>query len=232
MAFSWQCPYCNHNATITDAQHSVEQHDFYLNNKHETMLRLITQSIVCPNPECREYHIFAKLGTALRHTNYELSTDIQSWTLRPQSKAIPLPDYIPNAIIADYEEACLIKDLSPKSSATLARRCLQGILRDFWNVKPARLVDEIKSIQDKIDPITWQAIDAIRNVGNIGAHMEKDINVIVDVDPDEAQLLIGLLEHLIKEWYINRHERQKQMEALIGVAKQKQDAKQNKTAEE
>lgn len=232
MVFSWQCPYCNHNATINDEQHSVGRHDFFLNNKHDVKLRLISNAIVCPNPDCREYTITADLGTAVQGGLYDIGRSHQSWTLRPQSKAKPLPDYIPKAVVADYEEACLIKDLSPKSSATLARRCLQGILRDFWNVKPARLIDEIKSIQDEVDPITWQAIDVIRNVGNIGAHMEKDINVIVEVDPDEAQLLIGLLERLIKEWYINRHERQKQMEALIEVAKQKQDAKQNRPAEE
>lgn len=230
MVFSWQCPYCNHNATITNEQHSTVHHTFHLNNKHDESLRLLTNAIVCPNPICREYSITAELGIANRSTLYKLEYSLASWTLRPLSKAKPLPDYIPKAVIADYEEACLIKDLSPKSSATLARRCLQGILRDFWNVKPARLVDEIKSIQDKVDPITWQAIDAIRNVGNIGAHMEKDINVIVDVEPEEAQLLIGLLEHLIKEWYVNRHERQKQMEALIGLADQKQ-ADRKKVAE-
>jgi len=39
-----------------------------------------------------------------------------------------------------------------------------------------------------VDPLTWEAIDAVRKLGNIGAHMEKDINVIVDVDPEEAEL--------------------------------------------
>ncbi|MCF7482497.1 DUF4145 domain-containing protein [Vibrio sp. J1-1] len=225
MAFSWQCPYCNHNATINDQQYSVGIHDFHSNNKHKALLRLFTRSIICPNPDCREYSITAELGLAHPYQTKSIQKSLNSWTLKPQSTAKPLPNYIPQAIISDYEEACLIKDLSPKSSATLARRCLQGILRDYWGVKPARLVDEIKSIKDKVDPITWQAIDGVRGIGNIGAHMEKDINVIVDVEPEEAQLLIGLLEHLIKEWYINRHEREKQMQALIGVATQKQEDK-------
>ncbi|EGR9012123.1 hypothetical protein AOR11_04665 [Vibrio alginolyticus] len=225
MAFSWHCPYCNHNATINDEQYSVAKHDFHSNNKHDKRLRLFTHSIVCPNPECREYSITAELGIADPYSGHSIQKSLNSWTLKPHSTAKPLPDYIPQAIVSDYEEACLIKDLSPKSSATLARRCLQGILRDFWQVKPARLVDEIKSVKDKVDPITWQAIDGVRGIGNIGAHMEKDINVIVDVEPEEAQLLIGLLEHLIKEWYINRHEREKQMQALIGVASQKQEDK-------
>jgi hypothetical protein len=44
-----------------------------------------------------------------------------------------------------------------------------------------------------------EAIDIVRNIGNIGAHMEADINVIVDVDPDEAQTLIELIETLFLE---------------------------------
>jgi hypothetical protein len=35
--------------------------------------------------------------------------------------------------------------------------------------------------------------------------MEADINVIVDVDPEEATLLISLIETLLTDWYIARH---------------------------
>ncbi|WP_260997717.1 DUF4145 domain-containing protein [Thalassolituus hydrocarboniclasticus] len=148
-----------------------------------------------------------------------------NWSMKPSSLAKQFPTYIPQAVIDNYEEACLIRDLSPKASATLSRRCLQGIIRDFWGCKKGRLVDEINSIQDKVDPITWQAIDSVRSIGNIGAHMEKDINLIIDVEPAEAQLLIGLIEILIKDWYVAKHERQKHLESIIGVAKQKADEK-------
>ncbi|ELS5669470.1 TPA: DUF4145 domain-containing protein [Citrobacter freundii] len=121
-----------------------------------------------------------------------------------------------------------MKDLSPKASATLSRRCLQGMIRNVWNVKPARLVDEIKAIEGQIESGMWKAIDAIRNIGNIGAHMENDINVIVDVDPDEAEMLIGLLELLIQEWYIERHERQLRVEAITALAAEKKALKQAK----
>lgn len=57
-------------------------------------------------------------------------------------------------------------------------------------------------------------INLIRNAGNIGAHMEKDVNLVIDIAPDEARLLIELLEALIKEWYIERHERKKRTETL------------------
>lgn len=115
----------------------------------------------------------------------------------------------------------MIRHASPKASATLSRRCLQGIIRDFWQVKPGRLVDEIDAIQDRVDPLTWGAIDALRKLGNIGAHMEKDINFIVDVDSDEAELLIGLVETLLRDWYVQREERKQRMDALIAAAASK-----------
>lgn len=57
-----------------------------------------------------------------------------------------------------------------------------------------------------MDPSQWRAMDALRKIGNIGAHMESDINLIVDVEPEEAEALIKLIELLIKEWYIARHD--------------------------
>ena len=55
--------------------------------------------------------------------------------------------------------------------------------------------------------------------------MEADINVIVDVDPDEARLLIGLLETLVDDWYVVRYERQERMKKLIEVAESKETGK-------
>jgi hypothetical protein len=165
----------------------------------------------------------AALFESERRPNGEehLKAKLQEWNLIPTSKAKTFPVYIPQAIRDDYREACEIVDLSPKASATLSRRCLQGILRDFWTVKPGRLFDEIAQIKDRVDPLTWDAIEAIRKIGNIGAHMESDINLIVDVDPDEAGLLIGLVETLLREWYIARNERRERMEAIITAATSK-----------
>ena len=51
--------------------------------------------------------------------------------------------------------------------------------------------------------------------------MEHDINLIVDVEPQEAELLIGLIETLFQEWYVNRHERDERMKALVQLAADK-----------
>jgi hypothetical protein len=51
--------------------------------------------------------------------------------------------------------------------------------------------------------------------------MEKDINLIVDVEPGEAKLLIGLIETLINDWYIVKHNREESMKQIINLAKNK-----------
>jgi hypothetical protein len=146
---------------------------------------------------------------------------LQKWSLIPPSKAKPFPEYIPEAVRRDYTEACTIVEASPKASATLARRCLQGMIRDFWSISKPRLKDEVDMLQEKVDPLTWKAIDAVRSVGNIGAHMEKDIDLIIDIDPGEAETLIGLVELLLKDWYINRHEREEQLKAVVRIGADK-----------
>jgi len=220
--FNWTCPHCDRDVTITKERLSSIWHTNYITNavgRHT----LVTTFMVCPNPHCRKYTLTCTLFEShMQQVSEKLDKEIHRWNLIPSSKAKPFPDYIPQQILTDYNEACLIRDLSPKASATLARRCLQGIIRDFWNVKPGRLYDEIEAIKDMIDPLTWGAIDAVRKVGNIGAHMEKDINIIVDVEPNEAELLINLIEMLLRDWYITREERRARLLAIKGVAEDKE----------
>lgn len=140
----------------------------------------------------------------------------------PASNAKQFPDYVPSVILDDYEEAYEILDLSPKASATLSRRCIQGMIRDRWKVEKRTLFEEIDAIKEKIDSKTWEAINAVRQIGNIGAHMEKDINLIVEIDPYEAEQLIILVELLIKDWYIDVYEREKLLEQIVSMNKVKQ----------
>ncbi|MBA1243418.1 DUF4145 domain-containing protein [Pseudomonas japonica] len=221
MALNWNCPYCKQYASITNNLMSEKLHMFDMGNKHGPQY-LATGVIVCPNGACRESTIRAFLYEAvLDRGQYQPGEIQQEWDLRPQSSAIVFPDYVPGPIREDYEEACAIKTLSPKASATLSRRCLQGMIRDYWGIIRGRLVEEVRALEEKVDPETWQAIDAIRTIGNIGAHMEKDINEIVEVDPDEAQLLIGLIEMLIKDWYVARYKRQQHLKKIVEAAKYK-----------
>jgi len=229
---SWKCPFCDRYSTLTNQNISSNEFIFDDENKFG-QLRLKTESITCPNPDCREFtletSLFERQLISDRNSGYYKDGDLlKSWKLRPQSSAKPLPNYIPQAIKEDYEEACLILNLSPKASATLARRCLQGMIRDFWKVKPQNLAKEIESIEDKVELDTWEAIDVVRKVGNIGAHMERDINQIVEVDENESGLLIGLIEMLIEEWYVSRYERQQRLENIKQLGQDKDTQRKKK----
>ena len=72
------------------------------------------------------------------------------------------------------------------------------------------------------------ALDAVRHVGNIGAHMGRDINVIVDVDPGEAQTLIELVEMLFGERYVARETRNQRIAAISGIAADKKAIQEQK----
>lgn len=230
LEFSWQCPFCGRFATIRDADISEGSIVCYQNTAEGKKILLVA-FITCPNKKCKRYTLKAILGDAQVNTTSEKWEMAQNnntivWNLIPESQAQIFPEYIPKAILGDYNEACKIVNLSPKASATLSRRCLQGMIRDFWNIKKPRLVDEIEEIRGKVDSETWAAIDAVRSIGNIGAHMEKDIDLIIDVDPKEATLLISLIETLIKEWYILRYERQVRMRQIVETSNSK-DAQKN-----
>ena len=133
------------------------------------------------------------------------------------------PDYIPEQIRKDYEEANLILERSPKAAATLLRRCLQGMIHDFWGIKEKNLNAEVTQLKGKVNLIQWQAIDRLRKIGNIGAHMEKDVNLIVDIEPDEAKKLLRLIEMLLDKWYITRHEEEDLLNEIVGIAKSKEE---------
>jgi hypothetical protein len=221
--FNWICPHCEHAVTISGSRYSNGTHTLKIPNANGRRI-ISTKFIVCPNPKCLNFTLTATLHECEEIPNMgreKIIGQLEHWDLIPNSSAKSFPSYIPAQILADYKESCLIKTLSPKASATLSRRCLQGILRDYWAVKPGTLFQEIDAIKDRVDPITWSAIDAVRTLGNIGAHMEKDINVIVDVDPEEASQLIGLVETLLREWYVGREERRVRMEALVAAATSK-----------
>lgn len=144
-----------------------------------------------------------------------------------------MPEYVPENIQTDYFEAWDILELSPKASATLARRCLQGMIHDFWGITGKNLNAEISELHKQdIPEQQWQAIDSLRKLGNIGAHMEKDVNLIVDIDPDEALKLLKLIEYLITDWYISRHNRETLYREIGAISGEKQEARNSHPSED
>lgn len=143
--------------------------------------------------------------------------DIDRWVV-PPAVMRHFPEYVPAAILADYEEACAIIQDSPKSAATLSRRCLEGILQDFFGIKERNLHASLEKVKPLLSNSLGKAVDALRKVGNVGAHMQSDVNTLLDVDPGEAALLIKLIERLIDGTYVARHDDDALFTAVCALA--------------
>lgn len=227
---SWTCPHCQRPQVLTNQNRSSEDHIIQIGYLSDWKAFRST-AIACLNEECRKMTLLGSLypRTGGSHPTI-LGGPERTWRLIPDSAAKPQPSYIPPAIVQDYEEACRVRDLSPKASATLARRCLQGMIRDFCGISKPTLFKEIAELRNQIDSgsapkgVTHEsvdAIDAVRSVGNIGAHMEKDVGLIVDIEPGEAQMLIDLLEMLLDEWYVERDKRTRRLAQIMALSAQK-----------
>jgi hypothetical protein len=234
---NWKCPYCGYAQVLSLKRFDDGWQRLAVEGELEhDNLRLVYTAIVCANTACRRLSLAVQLGNEFGDAAHQLGVvELKSWTLLPPSSASPQPSYIPQPLQGDYYEACAIRDLSPKASATMTRRCLQGMIRDFCGIQKMRLIDEINELRDRVHrgnapvgvlPDTVDAIDRVREIGNIGAHMEADINVIVDVDPDEAQILIELVETLFAEWYVARHDRTERLSRIAEIAAEKKAQKQ------
>ena len=53
--------------------------------------------------------------------------------------------------------------------------------------------------------------------------MEKDVDLIIDIEPDEAQKLLKLIEMLLEKWYITRHDEEALLNEIIGIAESKEE---------
>lgn len=221
---SYNCPFCGITLPVTDDTHQVNYpsfsngtgHGYSINGAYTTNDCISIDMYKCP--ECKNISVIASsLGKGFKKPFRVL--------VNPTSSAKQYPDYIPKAIRDDYEEAYSIVNLSPKASATLSRRCLQGMIRDFWNIKKSKLADAINELQNKVTSSQWKAIDSVRKIGNIGAHMESDINTIVEVDSGEAEKLLKLIELLIDKWYISRHDEDQLFLEVSNIADNKMSQK-------
>lgn len=209
------CPYCGHAQAFTMPRHDFESCGFafkYSMSEKYKECSFIIHSLKCANKGCERICVIA--------LNIKTNKQID---LLPQVTIKQYPDYIPEQIRKDYEEANLILDRSPKAAATLLRRCLQGMIHDFWGIKEKNLNAEITRLKDKVTPMQWKAIDGLRQIGNIGAHMEKDVNLMIDIEPDEAQKLLKLIEMLLEKWYIARHDEEALLTEIIGIAESKEE---------
>lgn len=217
---SYVCPFCGHTQAYYSSVDIIE------NGANKNTMPIFEGNIessfsiytlYCKNNKCKRVSVTAINRTTGKQVDIVPQIVIKQW-----------PSYIPLQIRQDYEEAVMIIEASPKASATLLRRCLQGMIHDFWKINEKNLNAEITSLKDKISGSQWKAIDGLRKLGNIGAHMESDVNLIIDIDTDEAKKLLRLIELLLDKWYIARHDEEVLLNDISSISEDKEKARKKK----
>ncbi|TAT74812.1 DUF4145 domain-containing protein (plasmid) [Rhizobium ruizarguesonis] len=235
MSQNWRCPYCGYFSTLTEKNVSVTDGDLNrLSKSGQLKIRIV--SISCPNDSCKSLTVessiapvktVGRMGSGGSTTEIDMSAVVWRKTLLPEANVKPLPVSVPEEIRITYREAVLISEISGRAAAAMARRCLQGIVRDFFDIpqeKRGNLGAELAFAREKIDPDLWEDIQTLRSVGDIGAHMDKNVDQIIDVSPQEARSLIELIETLFAEWYAAREKRAKNKLALKEMLDDKRQA--------
>ena len=134
---TYTCPYCGHVQAFS-GRHNVQRSGFvdaYGRSIEKCKYAsYIIHSFICANKDCGKISV-----TALNVKTQE------QFDILPQATMKHYPDYVPEQIRKDYEEANLILERSPKSAATLLRRCMQGMIHDFWEITEKNLNAEGKA---------------------------------------------------------------------------------------
>lgn len=230
---SWTCPHCGVVANLQRSDMVKGESSIVIANAPLTDGIVVGWTALrCPGKNCGKFvlDVSALFGKMERFPNGSRTGEVTSAADRPVGigyfrfeprVGAPLSVHVPGVVKEDYEEACTIKDLSPKAAATLCRRALQGMVRDFWGVRERTLHDELKTIEPNCDPDLFNALMGIKSIGNIGAHPEKDINLIVDVEEGEVEALVQVLKILDDEWYVARAARSARLSAVHALGEVK-----------
>lgn len=173
---------------------------------------------ICPN--CNDVIIYFQKGLVeFENGSGHYIEDIE-WQImiHPKESSILNSESIPKLYLGDYEEAIKVISGSPKASAALSRRLLQTILREQYKIKAKSLSHEIEIFVQLpgIPSHLTDAVDAIRQIGNLAAHPTKDNSTgeIVPVEVGEAEWLIEVIEALFDFTFIQPIKLQKRKEEL------------------
>lgn len=168
-------------------------------------------------PECFKLVVGIQEGT-LDLENTFLDKNISETIIYPATNSFQYSEDIPNKYLEDYEEAIKVLPASPKASAALTRRLLQNILREEFNIIEKSLMKEIEIFISRTDIPSYitDAVDAVRQVGNIAAHPSKDLSTgeIVPVEKGEAEWLIEVIEQLFDFVFIQPKKLEKRKQQL------------------
>ena len=163
------------------------------------------RATICPN--CKEPTV--ELGV-FEYDEFVQARWANKFMIHPRFSArSPIDDSVPASFKADYMEACNVLDISPKASAALSRRVVQGILQDqgYESSNLARQIDQVLAESDPDKVLSHHirvTVDAVRNFGNFAAHPITEVTSlqVVDVEPEEAEWCLEIVEALFDHYYV------------------------------
>jgi hypothetical protein len=144
----------------------------------------------------------------------------------PKRRLREAPPEVENKEIRrDYKEAVGVAEESLRGAAALARRALQGALREkgFTHLSK-KLMREIEAAEKdpKMPSTLGEKLHFLREVGNDGAHPNYDLaGEVVDVTPEEFKMLIETLGEFFDVFYVRPVRHAATMEA--NKARKKKD---------
>lgn len=145
-------------------------------------------------PACKKPIVMAHINT---------DTGEQWKLIHPFGITRPIAPEVPEPIAEDFLEASVVISASEKASAALSRRCLQNLLSDR-GYKQRDLSKQIAAAIKDLPTGIANNLDAIRNIGNFAAHplKHKTTNLVVHVEPEEAEWNLEVLETLFDYYYV------------------------------
>ncbi len=207
------CPHCS---TVVKFNWSLTQARQI--NQNQT---LGSEIFFAECPQCDKLVVGIQEGNLQYHASagYHSIHNISSQKIiYPKTNNFQGSQDIPKKYLEDYEEAIKVLSASSKASAALTRRLLQNILREEFNISEKSLAKEIEIFTNKTDIPSYltDAVDAVRQVGNIAAHPSKDLSTgeIVPVEKGEAEWLIEVIEQLFDFVFIQPKKLEKRKQEL------------------
>ena len=227
-----KCPYCGYMYEVVLGQNTYSN----MFSSPGGSVAIHSLIFVCPHIACGKTELTVEAGSPpvsagkgaeRQRTCGELANSFFSARLLP-IEACGKQEFktaeVPEAVFHDYDQACRLLKASPCASATYSRRCLQGMVRKKFKLKPGKFQNEIKTLASMNGTIRQEVIDALESVRKIGkfrAMPEDDVKVLVGVNYDEARQTLEVIEALLFDWFLAPADREKRAEALKAIIESK-----------